>query len=115
MQTKHNTFTVCIWRALEPKLQKSAKLEDADDNGFVLSTGLLRGQRLHLVEDVHGLQNHAANNLQALGAELVDRVLRSVPEHIVVAVHEVDQVGARDAALHERKVIVRDLVVATEK
>src|SRR6266849_4565622 len=68
----------------------------------------LRRQRVHFVEYADCLQNGFTHNFQALGAELVDRILRRVPEHVLVAVVEVDQVGAWYAALYERKVIVAD-------
>src|ERR1039458_6579411 len=64
-------------------------------NGRLRHSG--RRQRIHLVENADRLQHGAAYNFQALGAELVDGVLRSVPEHIVIAVVEVDEVGGGGA------------------
>src|ERR1039458_8800271 len=73
-------------------------------NGRLRHSG--RRQRIHLVENADRLQHGAAYNFQALGAELVDGVLRSVPEHIVIAVVEVDEIGGGHAPLYEGNVIV---------
>src|SRR5690349_5976188 len=61
---------------------------------------------LHLVQHLNAFEDHVADNLQALGGELIDCVLRSVVEDIPVAVVEVDDVETRHATLNEWKVIV---------
>src|SRR5580704_1102249 len=75
----------------------------------------LRRQWIHLAENSHRFQHHAAYNLETLRTQLIDRILRSVPEDIVVAVVEVDEVGAGNAAFDERDVIVGDFIVIAEK
>src|SRR5579864_9019407 len=62
----------------------------------------LRRERIHFVEDANGFEHHTADDLQALGAEFVDGVLRGVPEDVVVAVHEIDEVGAGHSSFHKR-------------
>src|ERR1035438_201697 len=52
---------------------------------------LLRREWIHFVEDANGLEHHAAHDLQALRAELVDCILGCVPENVVVAVCEIDE------------------------
>src|SRR5579864_64584 len=74
-----------------------------------------RRKRIHLVENPNGFEYHAAHDLQALGAEFVGGILRRVPEDIVVAVHEVNQIGSRYAALHERNMVVPHLIGTTKK
>src|SRR5207248_6421748 len=61
---------------------------------------------LDLVEDLHAFENYLSYDLQALGGELIHRVLRSVVEDVAVAVIEIDQIQARHAALNERQMIV---------
>src|SRR5579859_7431955 len=102
----HNmAFRVRIWGALEIKLSKSAKVQRTS----------FRRERIHFVKDADGFQHYAANDLQALRAEFVDRILRTVPENVVVSIGEVDKVGRRHAPLQERKVIIADLILAREK
>ncbi len=45
---------------------------------------------LSLVQEAHGFESHRAHDRQALGAELVESVLRGVMEDVVVAVVKVD-------------------------
>src|SRR5215469_3910104 len=61
------------------------------------------------------LQNDIAGDLEALGAKLVHCVLNRMVEDVVVAVVEVDDVGAGHAAFNERQVIVFDLEAACEE
>src|SRR5216684_6512425 len=70
---------------------------------------------LFRVQQSNCLQNDAAYDLQALRAKFVYRILRCVPEDVVVAVGEVDEVGGGHATLHEGEVIVANLVVARKK
>src|SRR5258708_25291061 len=63
-------------------------------------------KRVHFVEDANCFQHGCSYDFQAFRAELVDGVLRCVPEDVVVAVVEVDEVGAGHAALNEGNVIV---------
>src|SRR6266849_3994448 len=73
---------------------------------------LEKGCTLSLVEHVDGFEDGITHDFQALGAQLVHGVLRGVMEDVVVAVIEVDYVGARNAALDEGKVIVVDGALA---
>src|SRR5580700_9653629 len=93
----HKTFSIRISGALEMKPRKRAK---------ALTQSSFRRQQIHLVEDADCLQHGHADNFQALGTELVDGVLRRVPENIVVAVVEVNEVRTGDALLHKWDVIV---------
>ena len=52
----------------------------------------LRRQGIHLVEKARGFQHHRAHDLQALGTQLVNGILRRVPENIVVAIHKINQI-----------------------
>src|SRR5216684_2979865 len=81
----------------------------------VQNNSLLGRERVHFVEDMDCFQNHRANNFQTLGTKLVDRVLGRVPEDIVVAVAEVDEIGTRYAAFLEGNVIISDLVGTPEE
>ena len=60
----------------------------------------------HLVEEADGLQHGAADDFQALGTEFIDGILRDVPEDVVIAVVEVDEVRAGDAPLYEGKMVI---------
>src|SRR5208337_1085166 len=75
-------------------------------------TKLSDAAALALVEQVDRFQDRIANDFEALGAELVHGVLRGVMEDVVVAVVEVDDVGAGDAAFYEGQVIVFDGALA---
>src|SRR5579872_2476976 len=97
MQAQNRAFTVRIWGALEMKFWKSAKLPGIRS---------FRGQRLHLVEDADRLQDHRAADLQALGAQLIDRVLNRVVKNVVVSVINVDDVGAGHSDANKRQMIV---------
>ena len=50
----------------------------------------MANDRLFLVQQTHGLQYHEPHDLDALGAELVQRILRRVVEDIAVAIVEID-------------------------
>src|ERR1700722_2138846 len=76
---------------------------------------LFRRKRVHPVENADRFEYRAPHDFQALWAEFVDGVLRSMPEDIVVAVIEINQIGAGDASLDEWNVIVGYLVFAREK
>src|SRR5580704_11573617 len=90
-QAKDRVFTVRMLAALEMKFRKSAKPPRRS----------LRRQRLHLVENAHGLQDHTATDFQAFDAELVHRVLDRMMKDVVVSVVDVDDVGTRHADAHE--------------
>src|SRR5580700_926379 len=118
----HRAFRFCIPRALDMKLRKRAKahctvrgespLRSLRIPALSIATSLplftfsLRRQRVHLVENGDCFQHGAAYNFQALGTELIDGVLRGVPEHVVVAVIEVDEIGGGHASLYEGNVVV---------
>src|SRR6266851_3694629 len=70
---------------------------------------------LFRVQQSNCLQNDAAYDLQALRAKFVYRILRCVPEDVVVAVGEVDKVGGGHASLHEGKMIVEYRVATREE
>src|SRR2546430_5003261 len=76
---------------------------------------LFRRQWVHLVQDADGFQNYAARDFQTLRAELVHRVLGCVPEHIVIAIHKIDDVGGRHSALHKWDVIIADLILSSKE
>src|SRR5271168_3595189 len=101
MKQSHKAF-IFISGALEMKFWKRAKVH----REWRARVILLRRKRVHFVENIDGLQHGGADNFQALRTELVDRVLGRVPEDIVIAVVEVDEVRAGDAVLHEGNVIV---------
>src|SRR5579872_7600630 len=61
---------------------------------------------LTLIQQANGFEERVAGDGQAFRAELVQRVLVSVPVRIVVAVVEIDQVSAGHASLHEGDVVV---------
>src|ERR1700685_839433 len=61
---------------------------------------------VHLVENADRFQDYRAGDFQALRAQLVHCVLRGVPEDVVVAVGEVDEVGGGDAFLDEGDMVV---------
>src|SRR6202034_3947056 len=107
MPAKNRAFTFRIWAALEIKSWKSAKR-----SAQPRSPGR---ERVHSIEDTNGFEDHAAYNLQALGAEFVDRVLRRVPEDVVVAISEINEVSASHTSFHKWNVIVTDFVVVSEK
>src|SRR6266536_2064244 len=69
---------------------------------------------LFLVQQSHGFKGHSSDDGQALGTELVNSVLRAVPEDVVVAIVQVNQVSGRYAALEERNMIVANFTSATE-
>src|ERR1019366_2552518 len=66
------------------------------------------GSGLASIHQSNGFQHHIATNRQRLRTELVHRVLRSVPEDIVVTVVEVDDVNRRHVDLQKRHVVVFD-------
>ena len=78
-------------------------------------TGLLRGKRVHFVEDAQSLEHNSADNLQAARAQLVDRIFRRMPVSDVVAVAEVNQVHGWNTSLHKRNVVIGDFQFAAEK
>src|SRR5271166_2198502 len=82
------------------KSMKSAKASNLSLNG---SPGR---QRIHLIQNRNSFQNRPADDFQALRAQLVDGILRGVPEDIVVTIIEVNQVGRGHASFYERNVIV---------
>src|SRR5437899_741681 len=81
MQTKNRVFTVRILFCIRNEILKKSKKAE---------TGLLRGKRVHFVEDAQSLEHNSADNLQAARAEFVDRIFRRVPVSDVVAVSEID-------------------------
>src|SRR6266487_1901777 len=70
---------------------------------------------LFLVQQSHGFKGHSSDDGQALGTELVNSVLRAVPEDVVVPIVQVNQVSGRYAVLEERNMIVANFTSATEK
>src|SRR5579864_76056 len=72
-------------------------------------------ERVHFVNDARSLQDHGAGDLKTLRGEFVDGVLWRMPENIVVAVSEVDEVGASNAAAHKGEMVVGYFVEAGEK
>src|SRR5882672_12428421 len=58
------------------------------------------------IDHANGFQRGVTHNLQAPGAQLVERVLNCVVEDVVVAVVEVNDVDAGHAAFHKWQVIV---------
>src|ERR1700732_3256377 len=66
----------------------------------------VRPRKLLLIQDLQGLQNHTADDLQALRTQLVERVLRRVPKHVSVTVVEIDQIGAGHAPAHKGQVVI---------
>src|SRR5437899_2988010 len=107
------SFPFRISDALEMKLEKRAKALFAESGEVPHSAlrthasfPLFRRQWVHLVQDADGFQNYAARDFQTLRAELVHRVLGCVPEHIVIAIHKIDDVGGRHSALHKWDVII---------
>src|ERR1700681_2325035 len=77
--------------------------------------GVLRPEALFRVEQSNCLQNDAAYDVQALRAKFIYRILWCVPQDVVVAVGEVDEVSGGHTSLHEGKMIVADLVVTRKK
>src|SRR5215469_1208765 len=77
--------------------------------------GLLRRERVHLIENANGLEHNAADNLETAQVELVNRIFRGVPVGEVVAVGEVNEVHGGNTSFHKRNVIVEDLQFAAEK
>jgi hypothetical protein len=65
-------------------------------------------QGIGLIDQPDRLHEHIAVDGQAVGADLVHRVLRGVVVAVVGAVVEVDHVDRRHAALHKGQVIVFD-------
>ena len=65
-------------------------------------------QELLPVQFRHGFEQHIAHDLEALCAELVERVVGGVPVGAVGAVIEINQVRRRDACGEERQVVVGD-------
>jgi hypothetical protein len=55
-----------------------------------------RFNRSGLVDGADGFEHRVSDDLQAGGAEFVERVLRRVMEDVVVAVIEVDEVGGHE-------------------
>ena len=113
MQTKNRVctvrITVCIRNEIRQKRksveqamsrQRCAKKTRPDllrcslrtAHGPFTSPGLLHREGIRFVEDTNCPEHNVADNLQALRAEFVDGVLRRVPENIVVAIHEVDEI-----------------------
>src|SRR5438309_1141920 len=114
---RNQAFTVRIVGCIRNEIMEKRKTRAARC-GLVLlldSSQLLWRERIHLVENVYRLQHDAADNLQTFWTQLVDSILRRVPEDVVVAVHEIDEVGAWHASLHERNMIVANLVRARKK
>src|ERR1700723_1845686 len=109
MQANNRVFTVRICGALEINFWKSAKSRNRKP------AQSLRRDRIHLVEDANGFEDHVADDFQALGTQLVYCILRRVPEDVVVTIVKIDQIGRRDTSLHERNVIIANLVLACEK
>src|SRR5215469_17492885 len=73
------------------------------------------GRRSALIEQSLRFQRYRTDNRQALGAELVHRVLGGVPKHIVVAVIEVDQICRRYSALEKRDMVIGHAHFALEE
>src|SRR5208337_2648219 len=84
---------------------KPARPQDDTPTSFSAACYLNRSVR---VEGPDGFQHRVSDDLQAVGAEFVERVLWRVVEDVVVAVIEVDEVGYRDADFGKRQVIVFD-------
>src|SRR5579864_9396288 len=89
-------FAVCIRLELEIKSRKS----ESAKNGGPQERDLL------LIQHPHCFEGHRSDNFQTFWAEFIDRVLRGMPENIVVAVIEIDQVGAGNTPLHKGFVVV---------
>jgi len=66
-------------------------------------------------QEARGFQHNVAYNLQALRAELVEGVLRAVPEDVVVTVRKINQVGHGHADAGKGQVVVLHRVQALEK
>src|SRR5260370_4441109 len=71
--------------------------------------------RLSLIQQPHGFERNRANDLQALRTKLVYRVLRSVPEDVVITILQIDQISTGHAPLHERRMIISDFIVSGVK
>src|SRR5712692_6564340 len=98
---RRQIFVFGITAALETKIKKRAKRGTSEVRGPKSDAALLL-----LIQHPHGFQDHAAHDFQTLGAELVDCVLGSMPEDVVIAIIEINQVDAGHAEMHERSVIV---------
>src|SRR6266446_7316131 len=57
---------------------------------------------------MNGFEDRIAYDFEAFGTQFVHGVLRAVPEDIVIAVIEVDDVGAGDTSIDEGNVIIFD-------
>src|SRR5689334_7306570 len=68
-----------------------------------------------LIEHADSFECNCADYSKAFRADLVERVLRGVVEHVVVTVVEVDQVGRGYAALYEWHVVVGHSDFSTEE
>src|SRR5215471_7880014 len=67
------------------------------------------------VEQTNGLQDYVTGDLHALGAQLVDRVFRSVVVCVLVSVVEVNNIRYRDTETGKRHVIVGNDIFRSEK
>src|SRR5579864_8050944 len=87
----HTVFAFRISAALEIKSGKRAKC------CVTKCARLSWWEGLHLIEDANRLQRYRPHDFEALGVELVHRVLGRVPEDVVVAVGKINQVDRRHA------------------
>ena len=69
----------------------------------------------YAVEHPDRLQDDVPDHLEALGAQLVHRVLRSVPERIGITVVQIDQVSDGNALLGKRNMVVQVGGIACEE
>src|SRR5215468_11277287 len=83
-----------IWSLME--------YEDWKPSNCLLFRGLYFAAHVHQAD---GLQDHIAGDLQTFRADLVQSVLGSVVEGVVVTVVNIDHVGDRYAGTRERHVI----------